>query len=202
MTGRTARRLALALAAALAAGVAVFLFAPRNGPRILPGDLPEAGVFASGDILLLGSSTWRGRIVKAADGTLFGHVALVDVGEDGAVRLVHASPQRGKTVEEPVETYFAENDTDTALLLGVDAPPGSGERAVAFARDAARRGVPFDGDFSYGSGKGFYCTELALLAWHSAGVDLLPVEKGSSVYPATLEKSPRVRRKTLLKPGR
>jgi len=162
-SGRRLRRVLAVLALALAL---LFAVRPWQGARIGPDRIPDAGAFAPGDILLLGSSTWRGRFVKTADGTLFAHVALVDVDGDGGVWLVHASPQRDRVVREPIRSYFASNEVDCAALLR----------------------------FSYGTGEGVYCTELALLAWSEVGIDLLGrVERGASVYPSALAESPQCR---------
>lgn len=190
-SGRRLRRVLAVLALALAL---LFVVRPWQGARIGPDRIPDAGAFAPGDILLLGSSTWRGRFVKTADGTLFAHVALVDVDGDGGVWLVHASPQRDRVVREPIRSYFASNEVDCAALLRVDADPDMGRAAARFARDAAARGVPFDHRFSYGTGEGVYCTELALLSWSEVGIDLLgQVERGASVYPSALAESPQCR---------
>ena len=126
-SGRRLRRVLAVLALALAL---LFVVRPWQGARIGPDRIPDAGAFAPGDILLLGSSTWRGRFVKTADGTLFAHVALVDVDGDGGVWLVHASPQRDRVVREPIRSYFASNEVDCAALLRVEADPPHGSRGT------------------------------------------------------------------------
>lgn len=163
----------------------------RTGPFLSVDDLPPAEEFRSGDILLLGGASWRGRVVERVSHARFGHVGLVDVDGD-VVWLLHASPAMERVSREPLAWYLASNRVACAELLRVDAPPATADAATEFAADAAARGVPFDHDFAMGPETGIYCSELVLDAWASAGVDLLPGHpRGDVIYPVTFVSSPR-----------
>lgn len=158
-----------------------FFLHPRD--FLSAADLPPAGLFASGDIVLLSSETCRGKLVRLADfGTSYAHVGLIAI-KDGVVWLVHADPAVKCVVRESLAFYLGENLTTGMMLLGVDSP--NGNQAARIACNMVSNHTPFDDDFNYGGGEGVYCTELVLRAWEEAGVVLLPdVKSGDSVFPA------------------
>lgn len=181
--------IALTLTALLFIGaVGVLRFqAERNRIYALPTDC----VVESGDILLLGSWTCRGLVVRLAEnGSCYAHVGIADV-SDGEIWLIHADPSAHGTVREPLRVFLGENTVDAVKVLHANASPEQATKAVAFCRDAAARHIPFDDTFRYNEGDGYYCTELVLRAWSEAGVELLAnVKSGDSIYPAELLDSP------------
>lgn len=156
--------------------------------RIIPPGLD----FRTGDILLLGSSTLRGRIVKALDGgTSWAHVALIASASGNDVWLVHADPQAG-VVKESLSEYLLANNVDALMLLRVsDGTPAAGAQAAEYAEMMAERKTPFDDLFRYKQGERIYCTELVLVAWERAGIAILPeAQIGERILPSALTKSP------------
>ena len=153
-------------------------------------EFPKEIDVQSGDILLLGSSTLRGRILKLLDwGTSWLHVGLADVSQ-GEIAIIHADPKMG-TVRELIDDYLLSNHVASIAVLRPIA--GDPDRAVAFAREMAKKNAPFDNKFNYKSGKSIYCTELALLAWESGGCEILSnVSVGASIKPSQLYSSPNL----------
>jgi hypothetical protein len=66
----------------------------------------------------------------------------------------------------------------------------------------AVRHLPFDGDFDLATPERLYCTELVLLAYHAAGIDLhvsashaaRPFIDHPIVYPSDVQESPLLKR--------
>ena len=168
--------------------VAVFMLCIILQPRKEFINALPAGVdWRNADVLLLGSSTWRGHFLRLIDGnSSFLHVGIID-NSDGVVHMIHADPARGFVVRDRLDDYFKSNKVDCARLLRVD----GGEHCAVVAVEYARRQLDarrcFDDSFRYGEGEGFYCTELVLRAWNAAGVELLPdVRTGDKVLPSRL----------------
>ena len=153
-------------------------------------EFPKEIDVQNGDILLLGSSTLRGRILKMLDwGTSWLHVGLADVSR-GEIAIIHADPIMG-TVRELISDYLLSNHVNAIAVLRPIA--GDPDRAVAFAREMAKKNAPFDNRFRYKSGKSIYCTELVLLAWESGGCEILSnVSVGASIKPSQLFSSPNL----------
>ena len=166
-----------------------YLFLSRPGVAIRA--LPAEVEVCSGDILLLGSSTIRGRILKCIDGgTMWAHVGIADA-SGGVVSIIHADPSAGMVISETLERYLADNSVDSMMVLRPYS--GDGGKAAAYARTKAEQKVKFDNTFRYRGGDGLYCTELVLMAWESVGVVILSVERGDSVMPSELESAPRLK---------
>ena len=184
-----------AVAAVLVLCFVTFALLIRNGGSAIQAERFSASdLFRPCDILLLGSATWRGRIVEWKSRTTFGHVALVDVGDEG-VFLIHASPQAGGVIRESIASYFGSNRIGNAALFRVDASPEQCDMAMRFARDAAESGISFNHSFRYGEGDGMYCTELILRAWEAGGIKLLgDLTKGEIVCPSALAGSSACRK--------
>lgn len=153
--------------------------------RIFPADWE----IRDGDIVLLGSSTIRARVLKCLDGgTEWAHCGLV-VAPDS---IVHADPKCG-VIRQTMNEYLAENEVDCICLLRPKT--GNGEIAARFALDCVEKCVEFDNSFRYKNGGGMYCTELVLLAWESAGVEILPnVASGDRIKPSCLAKTAQLYR--------
>ena len=143
--------------------------------------LPIDWELRDGDILLLGSSTIRGRVLKFLDGgSNWGHCGIV-VAPDS---VVHADPKRG-VIRQSIDEYLEENDVDCICVLR--SQKGDGRIAASFALGCATQGISFDNSFDYKNGSGIYCTELILLSWEAAGVQLLPdATSGDSIVPSRL----------------
>lgn len=155
--------------------------------------VPEDFDGRSGDVLLLGSSSLRGRLLKILDReSNYVHVGILEMdGEE--VLVVHADPQRDEVLREPLSTYLLLNNAERMAVLRIKSHERQREKAVAYALTQWREKRPFDNSFSYCEGDGFYCTELVLRAWSYAGVDLLPgIEKGDKILPSELLDSDRI----------
>lgn len=188
---------------ACALGIAVLSFAAAVGyyrycswrDRLL--EIPPGLHVANGDVILLGSATCRGIVVKLIDGNHYAHTGLAEVDAEGRVWLIHADPAKGGVCRDVLSDYLKSNVVDGVFALHpTNATGAAAEAAVRFARSAAERQVPFDDTFRYAVGDGMYCTELVLLSWEQAGVRLLPaVKRGDSVYPGELAESPALVRR-------
>ena len=152
--------------------------------------LPSIDNCRKGDVLLLGSSTGRGRLLKLLDTQSdYMHVGMIDK-FDGECYLIHADPQRGCVVRDRLGAYFASNKVERALLLRIRCEVKSADAAIAFAREQSFAARDFDNTFRYGEGDGLYCTELVLRSWSSANVELIPnVKKGDRIFPSRLLES-------------
>ena len=172
-TGRTSVIILLILAAAY------LVTSMRCGEPIRT--LPETRDLRDGDILLLGSSTIRGRILKFLDGgSKWGHCGIAVAPN----MIAHADPKKG-VVCQSIGEYLAENDVDCICMLRPST--GNGKVAAAFALNCAQSGIGFDDSFGYKNGGGIYCTELVLLAWESADVKILPdATPGDRIAPSRI----------------
>ena len=167
----------------------VFIAARAGSPI---RQLPEGLDIRDGDILLLGSTTLRGRILRCLEqGGEWGHVGLLAVAQNGSIEIIHADPEFG-VVRQPLAEYLRENKVDALMLLRPVGNNGGG-LAVAYVERTARSNAPFNNSFRYKSGSGYYCTELVLLAWECAGVVLLPnARRGDRIPPSELLTSPEL----------
>lgn len=148
--------------------------------------LPADWIMCEGDVVLLGSSTMRAKILKFIDGgTCWLHCGVA-VAKDA---IVHADPKCG-VVRQTMAEYLAANNVDCVCLLRPYT--GDGKIATSFALKCAERGVAFDNSFCYGKGDGMYCTELVLRAWESAGIEILHVNPGDRIMPSSLARSSRL----------
>lgn len=156
--------------------------------------LPSGVVLRSGDVIFLGSATWRGRLLKIFDrDSVYVHTGILD-SEDGVNYLVHADPCRDVVVREPLDAYLSSNKIERVMVMRVRNDGLDAMRAVGYAREKSGKHLRFNNTFRYGENDGFYCTELVLCAWQSAGVALLPnVQKGDRVFPSELLGSLRLK---------
>ncbi len=174
--------LLVCLLARLAFGAACRRMALRSVP---------AKELHSGDLLLLGSCTIRGMVVRLLNSdTDYAHVALVCVGPDGDLLLLHADPRQG-CMAEPLSAHLARHEVPGVAVLRPQAPPETLQAAVAYAWRAVEEKRPFNHTFRYGEDKGVYCTELVLEAYRQTGVQLLPdvVRRGAMIRPEQLLQS-------------
>ncbi len=144
--------------------------------------LPVNVQLKSGDVVLLGSSTLRGRLLKLIEKeSAYAHIGIVDI-VGGERYIIHADPEYG-CVRQNLSWYLAKNAVDAIAVMRPKV--GNGESAVAFARRLVDLQVPFDNSFRYKQGKGVYCTELVLCAWEAAGVCILPnAKRGDRIRPS------------------
>lgn len=148
--------------------------------------LPADWTLCEGDVVLLGSSTVRGKILKLFDGGACWLHCGIAVSKDA---IVHADPRCG-VVRQSMAEYLAANDVDCVCFLRPHT--GDGKVAASFALKCAERKVAFDNSFCYGKDNGMYCTELVLRAWESAGVEILHVKFGDRIKPSCLARSSRL----------
>ena len=143
--------------------------------------LSVKGNLLDGDILLLGSSTIRGRVLKLlTGGSSWAHCGIV-VAPDS---IVHADPTHG-VILQSIDEYLAENNVDCISILRPQS--GKGNIAATFALSCSQCGIAFDNSFGYKNGGGIYCTELVLLSWEAASVKILPeVSPGDRIAPSRL----------------
>ena len=152
--------------------------------------LPRGTGFRTGDVMLLGSESWRGRFILALDrNSDYAHIGLVEVCSNN-VFIIHADPDQNGVACDVIGDYLRSNIVSRLLLLRVDVARGAANNAVKYAREQWRKKKPFDGTFRYGKGKGLYCTELVLRAYDFAGIKLLPdVKDGDRIFPSEVIKS-------------
>lgn len=170
----------------------VWLTMPQRGDFIRA--LPLGVALQSGDVILLGSSTWRGRLLKVLDSdSVYAHTGILD-NVEGVNYLVHADPSRNAVVRELLDSYLSSNKIDRVMVMRVENGSGNVAKAVTYARAQWGNARRFNNSFRYGENDGFYCTELVLCAWQSAGVLLLPtVQKGDRIFPSRLLESVRLK---------
>lgn len=152
--------------------------------------LPSGVDLRTGDVMLLGSESWRGRFILALDrNSDYAHIGLVEVCSNN-VFIIHADPDQNGVACDVIGDYLRSNIVSRLLLLRVDVACGVANNAVKYAREQWHKKKPFDDTFRYGKGKGFYCTELVLRAYDSAGIKLLPdVKDGDRIFPSEVIKS-------------
>lgn len=157
--------------------------------------VPPGTDLCSGDVILLGSATWRGRLLKILDrDSVYAHTGIID-NVDGVNYLVHADPCRNAVVRESLDAYLTSYNIERVKVMRVDSSEDNAIRASAFAREQWSKACRFNNTFRYGEGDGLYCTELVLCAWQSTGISLIrDVQKGDRVFPSELLES------SLLKP--
>mgnify|MGYP003298166381 CR=1 FL=1 len=160
----------------------------RKRDRI--GCLPCDAALHTGDIMLLGSDTWRGRLLLALDDdSEYVHIGLVEVCSN-KVFLIHADPAQGGVVRDALRDYLKANDAERIKVLRVKTDRDTVNAAMIFARRQWIEKKTFDNSFRYRKGKGFYCTEIVLRAYDSAGIKLLPdVKDGDRIFPSEVIKS-------------
>ena len=152
--------------------------------------LPRGTGFRTGDVMLLGSESWRGRLLLSLDrNSDYAHIGLVEVCSNN-VFIIHADPDQNVVACDAIDDYLQSNIVSRLLLLRVDAVSVAASNAVKYAREQWYKKMPFDNTFRYGKGKGFYCTELVLRAYDFAGIKLLPdVKDGDRIFPSEVIKS-------------
>ena len=152
--------------------------------------LPSGVDLRTGDVMLLGSESWRGRFILALDrNSDYAHIGLVEVCSNN-VFIIHADPDQKGVACDAIGDYLRSNIVSRLLLLRVDVACGVANNAVKYAREQWHNHKPFDDTFRYGKGKGFYCTELVLRAYDSAGIKLLPdVKDGDRIFPSEVIES-------------
>ena len=152
--------------------------------------LPQGVYFQNGDIILLGSSTFRGRILRfLGRGEEWAHVGLLTTNVN--IEIIHADPDAG-VIKQTLSEYLITNNVD-ALALRRTTKNGSLD-AINYAEQAVLANAPFNHSFRYKSDEGFYCTELVLLAWENAGVVLLPTARyGDRILPSALLQSSKLK---------
>lgn len=152
--------------------------------------LPSGVDLRTGDVMLLGSESWRGRFILALDrNSDYAHIGLVEVCSNN-VFIIHADPDQNGVACDVIGDYLRSNIVSRLLLLRVDVACGVANNAVKYAREQWHKKKPFDDTFRYGKGKGFYCTELVLRAYDSAGIKLLPdVKDGDRIFPSEVIES-------------
>ena len=157
--------------------------------------IPSDVTLHPGDVILLGSSTWRGRLLKLLErDCLYVHTGILDK-EDGHNYLVHADPSHNAVVRESLDAYLSSNRVECVMVMRVEYGGQEAIRAVDYARTQWENAQRFNNTFRYGEGNGLYCTELVLCAWQAAGVELLPdISRGDKVFPSELLKSCRLKR--------
>ena len=190
---RIASRIAVAAALIAAPCCVVRAIMPQGADFVRT--LPPGVNLYSGDVVLLGSATWRGRLLKIFDrDSFYAHTGIIDK-EEGVDYLVHADPCRNAVVRESLDAYLASNDVERVRVMRVENSKDNAIKASSFAHEQWSKSCRFNRTFRYGEGDGLYCTELVLCAWRSAGMSLLcDIKKGDRVFPSELLKS------SLLKP--
>ncbi len=131
---------------------------------------------------------------------MYTHIGIA-ISENGTWKVVHAVPgESANGIDlvkvEPVDTFFlTTRATRGAAMRLQHCDSATAHRAAMWARDCARRGVPFDDRYNWHDRSRLYCTELVQAAYESVGIDLasdkcstidLPLFKGEVVFPSDM----------------
>ncbi|MBR5119234.1 MAG: hypothetical protein IK100_11415 [Muribaculaceae bacterium] len=109
-------------------------------------------------------------------GGQYSHVGIV-INDNGKWKVVHAVPgESEKGIDrvkiEPIDTFFLSTRAEHGAIMrlkGCDITT-----AQKAARNAAKYvGIPFDYNYNWGDTTRLYCTQLIVVAYSSAGVNLL-----------------------------
>jgi hypothetical protein len=168
----------------LAGALALWLAWPRRCHKVLhPLQVQD------GDLVFVSGTSLRGSLVRwfDANSSEHSHVGLLRV-DRGTVSILHVDPQRN-AVSEPFEALIASgriSDFSTYRIQGL--APTTAARAVKAAEALVALKVPFDGGFRNQDHASVYCTEWVWLAYHEAGMDVLPgfEQRPGAVYPSEL----------------
>jgi hypothetical protein len=135
----------------------------------------------SGDLVLQVSRSAQAEAIRAATGSEWTHVGLVEVTPEGTF-VIEAE---GAVVRTPWRTFRWRGEEGRYLVLR---PTGVGREARLHAVAAAKRrlGTPYDAAFGWGD-DALYCSELVVKAWAEAGLTLGRRERLGDLRLAGLE---------------
>lgn len=151
---------------------------PSAGPATAV-DVRSLGVLRDGDVIFLSApdALWA-RMASAWSLPRYGHghVGMIALDRVGRPLVVHASgdpTRRTATVRAVTVEKFLEEATAASVFRMRDA--GRASIAARLAMAEARRGTPFDTEFSLDNGERLYCSELVWKAMSGAlGRDVVP----------------------------
>lgn len=131
----------------------------------------QRSFFSAGDVVLVGSSTWRGWVVRhsgehTGSFTHIGIVAPRDSMPESPLGVIHASPYGPKPQFvrwESLDDFLADPKiTSWKLLRWQEGPADS---AVLLAQRYLQNNTPFDDLFEDKNDSAVYCTELVARAY-------------------------------------
>ena len=146
--------------------------APAHGV-MLPANVNEQ--VAEGDFIFrAGRDIISALVMSQSDTRQYSHVGVI-LKRDGRALVVHALPREGTfaggVVVETLEVYASK---ENASSVGVYRIEGLDQGDIGLIREylLGQVGKPFDDSFSMKDEGAMYCTELAVKAYASAGIDL------------------------------
>ena len=108
----------------------------------------------------------------------YSHVGIV-VSDNGKWKVVHAVPGESdngidRVKIEPIDTFFLSTRAEHGAIMRLRGCDDiTAQKAAHEAVRYAKRGVPFDYNYSWVDTTRLYCTQLIAVAYSSAGVNIL-----------------------------
>lgn len=145
-------------------------------PIALPAQLFESLELADGDLVFrTGHDVMSRLVLSQGESPRFSHVGIV-IRQSKVLFVVHALPSgeasQGGVLIEPLSQFASpENAVDIGFyrVIGIDAI----SRQIVRNYVLRQIGKPFDDKFKYSDDANIYCTELALKAMTTSGIDIL-----------------------------
>ncbi len=171
------RALLMAVVAVVAMAVACMRVVEEDGK--VRDDLPLDSL-RDGDLVFREGIGPESQAVLQLDSTSgqYSHVGIV-VGDNGKWKVVHAVPGESdagidRVKIEPLDTFFLSTRAEHGSIMRLRGCDDiTAQKAAHEAAQYARRGVPFDYNYSWVDTTRLYCTQLIAVAYSSAGVNIL-----------------------------
>lgn len=140
---------------------------------MLPANMNERA--AEGDLVFrAGRDIISTLVMSQSDTKQYSHVGVI-LKRNGHTLVVHALPSEGTfaggVVVETLEVYASKKNASSVGLYRIE---GLDQGEIGLIREylLGQIGKPFDDSFSMKDEGAMYCTELAVKAYASAGIDL------------------------------
>ncbi len=151
--------------------------------------LPDTLQLREGDVVLRRCTGLISRMVTMSDnGGQFSHTGIV-VDSAGIPMVVHAVPSEpdwegdpDRVKMEPARSFLASDHAVTAAILR-PRDTQAGQLAAHYAVRRYREGTLFDHDFDDQDTVRLYCTQLIVLAYEQAGVELVDTTRKTIDLP-------------------
>ncbi len=159
-------RAAAVVLAVLVAGVGWWLLRPNPSGML---GAPDPALIQDGDVLMIRTDTWRGRLLRLAGiSDFYTHVGIIQL-RDGSAGLLHADPEKG-CVRESLDDFCRRTPVYELRVLRRPLATEQIDAVLAFANRQAAVEAPFNHSFRYRGKDSFCCTELVVAAFAAAGV--------------------------------
>ncbi len=170
--------------------------------------LPEGCDIRPGDLLFRRGTGLTSHTVLLADkGGQFSHVGIA-VDSAGIAMVVHAVPGEPDFEGDPdrvkmdtAEKFYSSLNASAGEICR-PGDPEAGEKAAKAALEIYHKGMLFDHDYDSADSTKMYCTELVMVAYRKAGIELtgppshsydIPGIKCTCWLPSDLYHSPHVK---------